>query len=342
MTTPEPAWEPYGAAPDPELEPMAAQFAAMDAAALEYELEAEESVVGQWLLAVATANAVIVSAYAALAAPVAGGVLTGRVLGVLQDLIRRRYGALTPSMGRPLELAVLDGIQLGYDMSDGDGSGLEVDDPELDAAVESIDTDAQAVIDAAVELADAWDAADEQAVNDLTIQAYRSVTRAEAATRWSANRALARGVEQAAKEGGDRVVWVPERNACLHCLAYAGLAVEPGELFPPGLTMGDTPLKVYPANAAGVVCPLHPNCRCRLQRYDGPDRTADISSLDVASVLWREARRSVIRGLTDYASEPARLRAAERLIRAGASLPKTVVERGRRDVKRKSFTQRPV
>lgn len=334
--------EPFGATPDPELEPMADQFAELDEQALEFELAAEDAVVGSWLQQVATANAVVVSAFAALAAT---GVLTGTLAAVFKTLVARQLGTLVPEMGYPLALVAGQGMELGYLMSGGQdpGDGLpEVDDPGLIDAVTEIDRTAQAIMDAALAVLDELDRIEQDDVRRLTESTYSSVTRSEATTRWAANRAVARGVERAAAEAGVRLVWVPERNACLHCLAYAGLAIDPGGTWPAGLSMGDKPLKPNPDDAPGVFIPLHPNCRCRPQAYSGPDRTEDMASLDVASVLWREARRSVVRGLTEYASEPARLRAAERLLRRGANLPKTVMARGRRDVKRKRFTDRPV
>jgi hypothetical protein len=56
--------------------------------------------------------------------------------------------------------------------------------------------------------------------------------------------------------------------------------------------------------------------------------------------LKREAQRSVARGFSGYDSKPARLRAADRLLRHPTLLPKTVVERARRDVKRGAFSNR--
>jgi hypothetical protein len=124
-----------------------------------------------------------------------------------------------------------------------------------------------------------------------------------------------------------RVIWVAERNACLHCLAHAGYVVEPGNLFPP---------VSFDPEAKGVLavssCPLHPNCRCQLRTTDLPAGAppTDRSSVNPAARLAAEARRSVVYQWTDYASSPATARAAEALLAAGAGLPASVEQRARR------------
>jgi hypothetical protein len=57
--------------------------------------------------------------------------------------------------------------------------------------------------------------------------------------------------------------------------------------------------------------------------------------------LRREAQRSVARGWSEYASEPARLRAASRLVQQGATLlPKSVIETARDAVLARTFAER--
>ncbi len=154
-----------------------------------------------------------------------------------------------------------------------------------------------------------------------------------------AGNAQAQGVIESAKANGLKLLWVNERDACLHCLAYAGLVTEPGEPF------GDHTFSTKPLDIEGLVLehpqgivagpPLHPHCRCRLRVWDGPDPRdpEDIprSNNDVtfAEALQREARRAVLRGSSNYDSLPTRMAAAERLLDLGANLPVSVERRAR-------------
>lgn len=151
---------------------------------------------------------------------------------------------------------------------------------------------------------------------------------------WKAHRSKILATIQAAKDEGQSLVWVAERNACPNCLAYQGHVVAPGEPFPAGLTYGDKPLQPY---GELVGPPLHPHCRCELEATD-----LEPGSLDLP--LAREAARSVARGLTDHASAPAKLRATKRLLarkdRSGL-LPKTVRERAARNVAERQYKARP-
>ena len=149
-----------------------------------------------------------------------------------------------------------------------------------------------------------------------------------------AHRSLIRKRLAAARQSKQNVVWVAERNACPSCLAYQGHVVKPGQPFPAGLTYGDAPIKPY---GKLIGPPLHPNCRCELELTD-----LKAGSIDLP--LAREAARSVARGLTDYASEPAKIRATRRLLaradKAGL-LPKSVVERAKRNVAASKYKDRP-
>jgi hypothetical protein len=153
----------------------------------------------------------------------------------------------------------------------------------------------------------------------------------EGHARWTAVEGINAGTAQVAWEAGLNLIWVAERGACLHCLAHAGWAAEPGDPFP---AVSFDPL------AKGVPAvhwpPLHPNCRCAVRTYDGPpgppDR--DRARTDPAARLAAEARRSVVYQWTEHASGVAAQRAAEALLRVGADLPRTVRDRARRAVKR--------
>lgn len=155
-----------------------------------------------------------------------------------------------------------------------------------------------------------------------------ALTSVDRTARWSANRAIADGVTAIGEEEGIPRVWVPERSACLHCLAYAGHVVEPGALFPAGLTYGDRPLSEDPVPNP----PLHPSCQCRAELFRG-----EAGPGSYPDGLRREADRTVLRGRSEYASEPALVRAADRLLTAGVIAPESVKRHARRAVVRGAF-----
>lgn len=138
------------------------------------------------------------------------------------------------------------------------------------------------------------------------------------------NDAAAAGtMEEARRLGARAVMWVAERDACLHCLALSGVEVRVGGRFRPSLMFADKPLKWRGFNGRP---PRHPNCRCRVRPVFG-DSSAQ------REALLREARRSVVRGFSlPSESQAARLRAADRLLRRGAGLPRSVEEYGREAV----------
>lgn len=165
----------------------------------------------------------------------------------------------------------------------------------------------------------------------LASKVKKAKARAEGAARWTANEGINAGTSDVARKMDLRLVWVAERNACLHCLAHAGYVVEPGQLFP-GLSFdpeaNNIPAVEFP--------PLHPNCRCQTRTTDAPAGPAprDRSSLNPAARLAAEARRSVVYQWTNYASNPAMMRAAEALLSAGADLPASVEKRARAELRR--------
>lgn len=162
-------------------------------------------------------------------------------------------------------------------------------------------------------------------------KANRPTSRTEATARWVANRGVAAGATQVTDTVGAAKLWIAERDACLTCLAYSGQVAPAGADFPAGLTFGDYSTVKVPLDGP----PAHPNCRCRvipwLGSYEG------VGPVEMPEALRREARRSVVKGSSEYASRPARLRAAQRLITAGAGLPKSVIEQGVRDVRSQRF-----
>lgn len=164
-------------------------------------------------------------------------------------------------------------------------------------------------------------------VTAVAAKAQQTTTPADRAASWATLTMHARGRADVMDENLVARVWVPERDACLNCLAYAGQVAQPGQSFPAGLTYGDKPLSDEPVPDP----PLHPHCHCEIQAHaDGND--------DVPEALKREAERVVALGRTDYASEPAKLRAAERLLLEPTSrLPKTVRKKSERAVQRGTF-----
>jgi hypothetical protein len=152
--------------------------------------------------------------------------------------------------------------------------------------------------------------------------AFLTVTRAESSGRWLVTRASSYGVTLVGQRNDLDRVWRAERDGCLGCMAYSGKIQRRGR-FPGDLTFGTKPLTSVSIPGP----PLHPNCRCQLALLPSDDHRA-------AEALAREARRSVIKGWSlESESESERLKAADRLLRQGAGLPKTVEERARASVR---------
>lgn len=134
-------------------------------------------------------------------------------------------------------------------------------------------------------------------------------------------------IDEARRRGPEwGVIWIPERDACVRCLAYAGLHVKPGEEFPGGLTYGPPwPSVTEQEPFIGPGSRMHPRCRCELhviRLTEAPD---------TAAALQREARRSIAKGWSrESEGESVRSRAAKRLLADGAALPQSVVDEARR------------
>lgn len=257
----------------------------------------------------------------------------------LRDLRNQAQGwfAIQPNMRRQLVESVRNGVRIGVRHASEHG-GISVTPPspklrdrELAKVVGLIDKRAEDRLRAARRAARQMPITTLSSATRITAIASGAANGARADARWSATRSIAAGTAYVAEETGMQLMWVAERNACLACLAYSGHVVDPGELFPEDLTFGD-PTHVYPPVAYP---PRHPNCRCRVELYS-PNEGAD-----PAEALRREAQRSVARGLSDFESEPAAIRAVDRLLRKGSSLPKTVLQRAARDARRGSFSPRP-
>lgn len=173
--------------------------------------------------------------------------------------------------------------------------------------------------------------------------AQQALTGLERDTRWATNAAFNQGVRELADLSGQSRMWIAERDACLHCLAYSGEIAPARQPYPAGLTYyidpagNPKPLKPYPVGHVWGP-PLHPNCRCfqrptpYLEGY--PVMPWEIRLYTPAQALKREAARVVLRGAAGVDSLPARLRATSALLNRGSTLPKSVRERAARAVRR--------
>jgi hypothetical protein len=308
-----------------------------DWASLALELEAETQVTAELSAAVSVvlelAGGVLLAGSVAALSVTALAALHRRILDALAAVPVDMAPELRDYAGRALELGTRQALR---DMPRADRNRRPLFPPaaglaELHASVAGIDDRARRNLDRALAVA-------RMPINDDRILMTASAAKhlendARATTRWVTNRAVNLGTRRTAEARGFSVIWVAERDACLHCLAYAGEIAGPGDAFPGGLTFGDKPLSEEPIPDP----PLHPNCRCRLKPYGVHAGPAGAS---MATALAREARRSVVRGFSNYASTPARLRAARKLLDGDAALPKSATARGRRDVARGKFSGR--
>lgn len=171
--------------------------------------------------------------------------------------------------------------------------------------------------------------------------AQSAVTRAQTGVMWAVHHELNAGIADEIADAGGEQLWVPERDACAHCLAYAGELAEPGRSFELGLTFGDKPLQPWPDATFLGGPPLHPWCRCRLFPWMGSDGVDGLRELP--EVLRHEAKRSVLKGWAlPSESAAVRARAADKLLAQGAGLPRSVEQEARRKLRAGRFTTGPV
>jgi hypothetical protein len=136
----------------------------------------------------------------------------------------------------------------------------------------------------------------------------RSVGEMTGAASWSAMTAANEATVSAAAQAGAKLVFVPERDACVECQGRGG---DTGKA-----AVDDPP-------------PIHPNCRCELEEY------VDEA---VPRALKREGVRSVLRGFSlPSESEAARLRAAKELLRKKPAAPASVIAYAQRAVRAGKF-----
>jgi hypothetical protein len=275
---------------------------------------------------------------AAWAAAARGGPMPVAVARALARAVALRLRRLTWSPMAPrLRLAAREARDLGLDRALRrlpPGEDVEVEAPWRTAALLDVppaDAALSERLREAARLAALLDLTKRGNALAVAGRARSGIAIARGHARWTANEGINAGTAEVALATGRRLLWVTERNACLHCLANAGWATEPGDLFPG--TSYDPLARPMP----GVPWPpLHPNCRCEVRTYDGPAGRPDTnrSLSDPAARLGAEARRAVAYQWTDHASGRAARRAAEALLRAGAGLPSTVEDRARRALRR--------
>jgi len=233
-----------------------------------------------------------------------------RIVAQLQMQLRAVPVAQITSILHTHALAALEsGVQQGAEQGNRP-PGWQAVTPELPravlAAIDGAGDTAREELNAAADAL--FDPRDVRDIEAAFACAHRAVTRTNATASWAVGRSLAAGVRSVADVMGAGRLWIGERDACLHCLAYFGVIAGPGEVFPTGLTYGRKPLR-------GLVPdpPLHPHCRCRIVVWD--PSWADTGPDSYPAALKREARRSVARGWSlESESNAARVDAAGRLL----------------------------
>lgn len=149
----------------------------------------------------------------------------------------------------------------------------------------------------------------------------------ELATAWAINNASNEAVYSVAKKRGISTVWISERDACVHCTAYAGVrSTDQG--YPSDLTYGSKPLKQESDFLEHP--PLHPRCRCMIE--------TNITD-EYAAALHREGIRSILKGVAmPSESDKVRVAAAEQLLATHPDgVPATVVKYAKTHVKNGTF-----
>lgn len=307
--------------------------AELDAEALAFEVSA---VAGVTAGLGAALGPVIAGMIAAFAGGILGSALAERIVKLLRAVA-------WPQMNPRLQEVAVAAVDLGVDRA------VRTLDPQDARKVRRVrgpvlevpDLDAMTGV-RVVQAADLARTLKLQSKTDLNavIGRVSSVkSRADGQVRWTAHEGMNAGVSAVAERLGAALLWIPERDACLACLAHAGWSVRPGETFPAGLTYGDKPIRedgvLYP--------PLHPGCRCKVVVWRGevgppPEMRARV---DAAARLAAEARRSVVYGWTEHESQAATLRAMSRLLRRGAALPASVERRARELVRQGRTLDQP-
>lgn len=155
---------------------------------------------------------------------------------------------------------------------------------------------------------------------------FQNPAKVERAVTWAVNNASNSAVSKISLKEGETMVWISERDGCVHCTAYAGVrSTLTG--FPKDLTFGSKPLEVGGKTLPHP--PLHPHCRCRVE----PNITDEY-----ADALKREAVRSILKGFSmDSESDKVRIDAAKRLLDEDPVAPASVKKYAERAITKGSF-----
>lgn len=312
-------------------------------------LEPEELTPDEETMAYETeAVAAVTAGLGAALAPVLAGALAGFAAGMVGAALAERVRALLagvrwPRMTPLLQEVAVGAVDLGVERA---VRGLE--GPERRRArgtrgpvleVPDLDRDTKVRMTQARDLTRTLKLDTKTDLNAILGKVSAVKSRADGQVRWTATEGINAGTTAVARKLDAGIIWVAERDGCLHCLAHAGWSVLPGDTFPAGLTFGDRPLRddgvPYP--------PLHPGCRCQVRLWRGqvgaPPESRSMA--DSAARLAAEARRSVVYGYTEHASQAATLRAMSRLLDRGAGLPVSVERRARELVRQGRTLDQP-
>jgi hypothetical protein len=141
--------------------------------------------------------------------------------------------------------------------------------------------------------------------------ARRAVAMVGRVASWALHRAINSGAGQAIAALQAGRLWVAEPDACVQCLAYAGLLADTDGAFPGGLALDPHQRHAGAARIDGP--PKHPACRCRLVPWR--DEWAPRNGHALPELLHEQAWRSVAAGRARPSeSRAARLRAARTLL----------------------------
>jgi len=270
--------------------------------------------------------------YAKLGSPPSEAGLRALRQTLSAKLAALHLGPLGPTFDSIMSTAL--GLGVTHALSEVDSPKGTVRKPRVDAATREAVAGAGSRARTALR-SGRKDLRDARTLGDFTralAKAHGAVTTLERTARWAVNRASAVGAAHVADALDAGLLWVAERDACVHCLAYSGRVANTGKQFPGGLTFGDKPLSKDPLPYP----PLHPNCRCRVTPWSGSkDGVGDV---EMPEALQREARRSILRGdALDSEPTTVRLQAARKLLSAGSGLPRAVETKARKAVKSGSF-----
>lgn len=171
---------------------------------------------------------------------------------------------------------------------------------------------------------------------ESAVQGVTGMTRnhLEGGARWLHNKGFNVASMEIAEDANLEKMWVPERDACVACQAYAGDHLDADSSFEPGKTYGNRPIPLFGDSLDSP--PLHPNCRCRLVPYNPEGYTG----ITPSEALKREAERSILKGWSvESEPESARLQAAAHLL-ATTRLPKSVRREAEANILRESIKSR--